>query len=164
MLMQEATQQMVKEWKAVWDQYKDRLRPNRKSGLEVVDYLASKYPLKELHDDRAAQVVTDNVLCNKVYAEKLPAGATPSVMTFIIENTGTAEVLYENQDDIFKEVSIFVGIDLESGFVHVEGSSMLWDELYAFQGLGEEDIQNCYSVAEYISCLKRFGLLDQIIR
>ena len=164
MLMQDATPQMVEEWKAVWNQYKDKLRPNRKSGLEVVDYLLGKYSLKELHDDKAAQVVTDNVLYNKVYAEKLPAGATPSVMTFIIEKTGAAEILYENQDDIFKEISIFVGIDLESGLVHVEGSSMLWDELYAFQGLDADDIQNFYSAAEYISCLKRFGILDQVIR
>ena len=40
---------------------------------------------------------------------------------------------------------------------------MLWDELYAFQGLDETDIQNFYCVAEYVSCLKRFGLLDKII-
>lgn len=94
----------------------------------------------------------------------MPAGATPSVATFIVENTGAGKVLYENQDRIFKGNSIFVGIDLESGYFCVEGSSMLWDELYAFQGLDENDIQNYYRVAEYISCLKRFGLLEHVLR
>ncbi|MDD2969570.1 MAG: hypothetical protein PHT89_04355 [Lachnospiraceae bacterium] len=163
MLIQEVTPQMITEWKEIWNQYKDKLSPNRKSGQEVLDYLAMKYPLKELLDDRAMQVVIDNVIHNKVYAEKLPSGIIPFVRAFIIENTGIAKELYDNQDEIFKKVSIFVGIDLMSGFVHVEGSSLLWDELYAFQGLDEKDIQNYYSVAAYISCLKRFGLLNGTI-
>lgn len=62
MLMQKVTPQMVEEWKAVWNKYKDRLRPNRKSGAEVADYLTGRYLLKELHDDKAIQAVTDNVL------------------------------------------------------------------------------------------------------
>jgi len=41
----------------------------------------------------------------------------------------------------------------------VEGSSMLWDELCAFQGLDAKDIENYYCVAQYISCLKRFNKL-----
>ncbi len=38
----------------------------------------------------------------------------------------------------------------------VEGSSELWNELFAFRGLDEEDLKNYYLVAEYISCLKQF--------
>ena len=69
------------------------------------------------------------------YKDKLPIGAEPSALTFIVKNTGTGKVLYENQDKIFKGNSIFVGIDLNSGYYCVEGSSILWDELCAFQGL-----------------------------
>lgn len=67
MLIQEATPQMIKAWKDIWNEYKDKLRPNRKSGDEVVEYLTRKYPLKELRDDKAIRVVVDNVLNNKQF-------------------------------------------------------------------------------------------------
>ena len=40
---------------------------------------------------------------------------------------------------------------------------MLSDELTAFQGLDEKDIQNYVCVAEYITCLKRFDMLDIVL-
>lgn len=159
MLMQEPTPEMVERWKDVWIEYKDKLLPNRKSGKEVVEYLKNKYLLEELNDDNAKQVVIDNLLYNKIFADKLPIEVEPLVVTFVIENKDNGMFLYENQDEIFKGNNIFVGVDLESGFFCVEGSSLLWDELYAFQGLDEKDIQNYFCVAEYISCLKKFGLL-----
>lgn len=160
MLMQQPTLEMVERWKDVWREYKDKLLPNRKSGIEVVEYLKNKYILKELNDDNAKQVVIDNLIYNKSLADKLPMGVETSVITFVIENKSRGKFLYENQDEIFKENDIFVGVELESGFFCVEGSSLLWDELYAFQGLDEKDIQNYFCVAEYISCLKKFGLLE----
>lgn len=161
--MQKSTPEMIKEWKKVWNEYKDKLLPNRKSGKEVVEYLKSKYSLDELHDDNAKQVVIKNVLYNKIYRDKLPTGAEPSSVTFIVKNQANSESLYENQDEIFKVNKIFVGVELESGFFCVEGSSQLWDELYAFRGLDEKDIQNYFCVAEYISCLKKFGRLKSVL-
>lgn len=163
MLMQEATPEMIEAWKKTWNEYKEKLRPNRKSGAQLVKYLKSKYPLAELHDDEATQVVICNVLENKPYTDKLPAEAKPSAVTFIVEKTGKGKHLYDSQDEIFKGIEIFIGIDLESGFFCVEGSSLLWDELFVFQGLDEKDIQNYFCVAKYISCLKRFGLLESVL-
>lgn len=163
MLMQEATPEMLEAWKVTWNEYKDKLLPNRRSGAEIIAYLIDKYLLTEIHDDWALHVVTENVLNNEPLAEKIPVGSTPSPVAFFVKNSGKGKILYENQDEDFKENKIFVGVDLVSGFFCVEGSSMLWDELCAFQGLDEKDIQNPYCVAEYISCLKRFGLLDEII-
>lgn len=163
MLTQEATPEMVETWKEVWNKYKDKLLPNRKSGKEVLEYLKNKYPLEEQQNDNAKLVVINNVLDNKAYADKLPIGAKPAPVTFIVKNESSGKFLYENQDEIFKGNNIFVGIDLESGFFCVEGSSLLWDELYAFQGLDEKDIQNYFCVAEYISCLKKFGLLESVL-
>lgn len=160
MLMKKATQEMLESWKVTWNEYKDRLLPNRKSGAEISAYLSDKYILTEIHDDWALQVVAKNVLNNEPLAEKIPVGKIPSPVAFFVENSGKGQILYENQDEVFKGIKIFVGIDLASGFFCIEGSSMLWDELYAFQGLDEKDIQNPYCVAEYISCLKRFGLLN----
>lgn len=72
MLMQEPTPEMVEMWKDVWIEYKDKLLPNRKSGKEVVQYLKNKYLLEELNEDNAKQVVIDNLLSNKPFADKLP--------------------------------------------------------------------------------------------
>ena len=163
MLMQKATPEMIEMWKEVWNDYKDKLRPNRKSGKEVVEYLKNKYFLEELHDDNAKQVVINNILYNKPYADRLPVGVEPSAVTFIVKNKDNGKFLYKNQDKIFKGNNIFVGVDLETGFFCVEGSSYLWDELYIFRGLDEKDIQNYFCVGEYISCLKKFGLLESIV-
>lgn len=163
MLMGEVTPEMIKSWKDVWIEYKDKLLPNRKSGREVVEYLKSKYLLEELNDNDARQIVIDNLLYNKPLADKLPMGVKTSVVTFGIENKDNGKFLYENQDDIFKGNNVFVGVELESGFFCVEGSSLLWDELYAFQGLDEKDIQNYFCVAEYISCLKKLGILERVL-
>lgn len=164
MLMQEATQEMIKMWKEVWNDYKDKLIPNRKSGKEVVEYLKNKYLLEELHDDNAKQVVINNILYNKAYADRLPVGVEPLAVVFVMKNEHNGKALYENQDEIFKGNNIFVGVELESGFFCVEGSSLLWDELYAFRGLDEKDIQNYFCVAEYISCLKKFGILESVVQ
>lgn len=164
MLMYEATPEMVEEWKQIWTEFKYRLRPNRKSGLDVVSYLKNRYPVKELHDDRSKQIVIKNVLANKPYAEKIPNGKTPLAISFIMQNMGEGKKLYDAQDDVYRSCEIFVGIELASGCFFVEGSSHLWDELLAFQGLDAIDIENFYLVSEYISCLKRFGLLESALR
>ena len=81
--------------------------------------------------------------------------------------TDKGDVRAENQDspnlwggEITK---IFVGIDLSSGFYQVEGSTLLWDELCAFQGLDCQDLKNYVVVAQYISALKRIGKLDEAL-
>ena len=160
MLMTEPTPEMYEEWKRVWSKYKNILKPNRKTGKEIVEYLCSKYSLTELHEEKADNVVVENVLNNEPYAEKLPQGQKPSPRAFIVDNTGQGEELYKNQDEIFNGCDIFVGVDLSSGLYCIEGSSLLWDEVNAYQGLDEIDIQNPYCVAQYISCLKRFGMLE----
>jgi hypothetical protein len=160
MLMQEATQEMFEAWKQTWNKYKGKLVPNRKTGEEIVAYLSSKYLLTEVYDDESLKIVTENILNNEHLAEKIPVGSKLLPIVFFVNNSGKGKTLYENQDEIFKDSKILIGIDLTSGFFCVEGSSMLWDELYSFQGLDEKDIQNPYCVAEYISCLDRFDLLD----
>jgi len=54
-------------------------------------------------------------------------------------------------------------VELNSGYFLVEGSSLLWDELFAFRGLDEEDLKNYYLVAEYVACLRRFDRLDRVL-
>lgn len=161
--MHQATPEMLEAWIATWNEYKDKLLPNRKKGAEIVAYLSDNYLVTEIYDDKSLQMVTENILNNKSLVEKIPVGKAPSPVAFFVKDSGKGKTLYENQDEVFKGIEIFAGVDLTSGFFCVEGSSMLWNELYAFRGLDEKDLQNPYCVAEYISCLKRFDLLDKII-
>jgi hypothetical protein len=163
MLMQEARPEMVASWKSVFNEYRERLIPNRKKAADLVAYLKDKYPLAELSDKDLKQVIIDNVLSTEFYSDKLPAGKTVNPQVFRVVNTGQAQSLYRQQDDIFKGQDIIVGIDMETGFFHIEGSSLLWDELFAFRGLDAGDLDNYYLVAEYIACLKRFNMLDDVL-
>ena len=153
------TKEMIEEWKRTWQYYKERLQPNRKSGRELLEYLHSRYVLTETEDKRAAAVVCDTVIMNKPFAAKLPSGKYPVPKTFFLENTGPGKCLYaaEKRET---DLRIFVGVDLTTGFFLVEGSTMLWEELCAFQGLDERDLQNYVCVANYVNSLKRVGRLD----
>ena len=168
MLTQKPTPELLEKWKHVWNQYKNRLKPNRKTGQELLDYLSQKYVLTEIHEKKAIDAVYLTVTMNQPFAEKLPDGAVPSPKAFFLENTGNGKIFYKNENKDSKEIwggditKIFIGIDTVSGFFMVEGSTMLWDELYAFQGIDEADIQNPYCVFQYISCLKRFHMLNDI--
>jgi len=163
MLMQECTPEMIAGWKAVFNEYSQRLRPNRKGAGDIIEYLEGKYHLTELADEKLKQVVIDNVLLNEFHASKLPAGKTVAPRVFRVLNSGQAQLLYREQDDVFKGQDIILGIDMETGFFHVEGSSLLWDELFAFRGLDKDDLTNYYLVAEYIACLKKFNMLVKVL-
>ena len=163
MLRQEPTSEMIAEWKATWQAYKDKLHPNRKSGTDIVNYLMAKYSLKELHDESATQVVMKNVLLNEHLAERIPEGMNPQAVTFIVENIGEGKKLYDEPDELRGDSDIFVGVELASGWYCVELSNLLWDELCAFQGLDEKDIENFFCVGQYIEAIKKFGMYDEIM-
>lgn len=163
MLMQEATSEMVEAWKAIYNEYKAQLYPNRKTALEIIEYLKKKYPVTEQPKKELKQVVVDNVMQNECYSNKLLDGKTPVAKVFYIENAGAGKTLYEKQDDVFKGCKIIIGVEFETSYFMVEGSSLLWDELFAFSGLDEDDLNNFYLVAEYITCLKKFNMLDSVL-
>ncbi|MEA4869426.1 MAG: hypothetical protein VB062_02165 [Christensenella sp.] len=163
MLTHLATPEDVAQWKQTAERYRGRLLANRISGSELYAYLQSRYPLLPLDDAHANQVVVSNILENDCFASELPPGALPEPVCCIIENKDAGAALYRAQDELFSGCEIFVGIDLVSGFFAVEGSSLLWDELFAHRGLSERDLANSYLVAEYVACLTRFGLLEQTL-
>lgn len=163
MLTREVTPEMVAAWKDTFNQYRQQLRPNKKTGGEIIANIQQKYSITELKDETLKQVVLDNVLLNECHAKKIPGGKTPCANVFLIDDTGAGRSLYEHQDEIFKGNQILVGVELITAFFTVEGSSLLWDELFAFRGLDDDDLTNYYLVAEYIACLKKFDLLDRVL-
>lgn len=169
MITQRPTVEILNEWKKIFEQYKDLLRPNRKSGADILNYLQRNYSLTEIPDEDMLKVISENVSRNKFLAEKLPVGQLPVPKAFYLENIGNGHKFFlsENKDrsDLWggEITKIFVGIDLSSGYYVVEGSTMLWDELCAFQGVDEKDLENYVVVADYINALQRFGKLDSVL-
>ena len=149
------TNEELLKWQEIHKRFKDKLSPNRKSGSEVLDYIKSKYPLDETFEERFLLAVSENVLANEFLREKLPEGVKPDPMGFFLRNEGAGSVIYAGQEEVWEACPIFVGIDLNSGYVHVEGSSMLYDEIFAFQGIDKFDIENYVITAAYLDCLKK---------
>ncbi len=155
--MQEPTPEMVRTWRETYDTYRPKLNPNNKPIQDVIAYLKQNYPVRERTEKELLQVVTENVTLNEYSAHKIPPGKTPFPHVFQIENNGKGKSLYENQDQICKGCTIIVGFELESGYFMVEGSSRLWDELFVYRGLDEDDLNNYYLVAEYVACILKSG-------
>ena len=164
------TEAMFEAWKLVFEKYKDKLKPNRISGIELLSYLEAHYVLTEINDVNALNVVRDSVMMNDIYKEKLPANTSPSPKAFYLENSGNGKKFYYPENVDSTEIwggnitRIFLGIDISTGFYTVEGSTMLHDELNAIRGLDEKDLHNFVIVAQYISALKKFDMLNKIIR
>ena len=157
MIFGPASKEMVFEWRKTHAKFKDKLQPNRKSGKEVLEYLQNKYLLDKINEKTAFNAVYETVLNNEFQKQKLPPNSQPEPKTFILKNEGNGKIIYDKQENIWENCPIFIGIDLSSGYVQVEGSCFLYDEIYAFQGIDEFDIENCVRVAEYIDCLQKFN-------
>lgn len=148
MLRELATKQLVEQWLQIFEQYKGKLRPNRKTGQELVEYLTSKYELEVFESEEASKVVYLNIMENDFLKSKLSPMEEPRPVTYYWCKNG---------------YKVFIGIDLITGSYYVEDDENLWDELYAFRGLDESDLNNFYCVAEYINCLNKFNMLESVL-
>lgn len=151
MLLDKPTKADIEEWKRIYNQNKDSIRPNKKTGIEIIEFLQNRYPAKEIEDGKLQNIVRGNIVSNE-FSEKKLKGRTPIIKTFLIENIGNGANLYLEQDDVFKGIPIIVGVELTTSYIYTEGSSILYDELIAFTGLDEYDISNYFLVAQYIEC------------
>ncbi len=122
MLTRSATPEMAEAWKAVSAAYRPRLRPNRAPAEALVDYLKNRYPLLEMKDKRWNRLVEQSVLQNEWAAEKLQ-GRKPRAVVFSLENRGEGARLYQEQEPLFQGQAIVAGIELETGYFHVEGAA-----------------------------------------
>lgn len=145
MLLKKATKKDIREWKEIYEKYKDTLTPNKKSAAEIIDFLKSRHTAEEIVDEKCKQMVSDNILLNDFSREKLK-GKAPEIRLFKVADEG----LYSRQDAVFKGIDIVVGIEVNTSYILVEGSSELYNELFLFAGLDEYDIKNYFLVAEYI--------------
>ena len=142
------TKKLVEQWLQVYEQYKNKLKPNRKTGKEIVEYLISKYQVELINNEEASKVVYFSIMENEFLRNKLSSMEEPKPVTFCWSNNGE---------------KIFIGIDMITGFYYVEDNENLYDELYAFRGLDEAELNNYYCVAEYINCLKKCNMLESVL-
>jgi hypothetical protein len=163
MLMEEPTPQMVEDWKTTFAKYRSRLKPNKKTATQIIEYLQAKYPLIQNKQEKAIKFVLHNIIANKPFADKIPPGKRLKPLIFSIPNEQRSETLYQKQEEVFKNSTIIIGLELETSCVFIEGSGELADEVAAFQGLDEEDLENFYLVANYIRCLNKYDLLDSVL-
>lgn len=164
MITQKVTKAKLDEWKKIWLQYRNTLKPNKKSGIELLEYLQNNYIMTEVYDQYLLDTIFDNVTMNIHYREKLPRGGVSSPRAFLLENVGVNKKLYCSQETSDKKITeIFVGIDIESGFYMVEGCTMLFDEVCAFIGLDEKDLENYVCVAQYIRSLTIVEKLEEVL-
>lgn len=151
----------IHEWKAIFEKYSPILKPNRKSVPKIVELLNSKYPLEKDLSNKSKKVVEGNVL-NNFYGTRLQKGEPLDITVFSVKNEGNAKSLYKMQKEPFKGVTIMIGAETNSGYVYVEGSPELADEITTLQGLDSEELTNYFLVANYIRCMKEAGKLESI--
>lgn len=109
------------------------------------DYFTDRYSPERYASAEFADVVRYNIVMNEYNREKLPHGAAPRIVTYKVADG-----------------PVFVGIDLITGFIHVECEDIqkaaeIYDELFLFRGLDEKDINNYFLTAQYIQCQRKDG-------
>jgi ribosomal protein L20 len=175
---------VIKEWRRTYEEYRQLLKPNRKSVDEILKYIKSKYPVEENTSDRAKEVVEKNVLYN-YYGRRLSESdkMSLSIVVLNVKNENNAVELYENQANehiefiekmkktikdfepySYKSVPIVIGAERKSGYIFVEGSQKLSEEITMIKGLDSDELKNYYLVANYINVLKKYNKLNDIIK
>ena len=179
-----ADETAMEELKAIYDEYIPYLKPNIKDAEEIINHIKSKYPTEEDASARAKKVVELNALG---YREYLPDGifqedTALDTTALIVKNEGAGKILYDKQEqdyhDLLKEQKnliknieglpfekcpIVIGIEKHSGYVFVEGSPPLADEIILLQGLNAKELKNIYLVAHYIQILKKNNQLESFL-
>lgn len=157
MFIENSNEEAKKKSKEIHNQNKSTLKPNKKTGESIIKYLERKYPTVEVQSEELEYMVLQNIENNNFYKEKLN-NRNPIIKMYIIKDEDKGHELYTKQEEKFERHLIFIGIEIQTSFFFVEGSSYLNDEIIAFSGLDEEDIKNEFLVAQYIQCKEKFKL------
>lgn len=157
MLMQETNEEMMKICKEIYNQYKDKIKPNKKSGESIIKYIQDKYPTIDVEASQLEDMILQDMMSNDFFKDKL-GNRKPNVKIFGIKDEGKGHKLYVKQNEEFDEGLIFIGIEMQTSAIFVKESRDLYEELIAFVGLDKEDIKNEFLVAQYILCKEKFKM------
>ena len=157
MIFAPATKELLEEWKQTHSIFASKLKPNKKDAKSVVEFITDKYNVEWVLDENLLNGISDCIIANRFISQKLNNDSKPRIVAFTIIKDEKSYTLYNNQESMWEKCPIFVAIDLETGWLQVEGSCELYDELFAFQGLDKLDIENIVRVSDYISCIKKYN-------
>ena len=55
--MEEVTKEMIKS-KEIYNKYKNKIQPNKRSGIDIIKYLENNYPITEIKDNRLEEEIS----------------------------------------------------------------------------------------------------------
>ncbi len=136
MLTSEPTAEMISEWQKLYNENRHKMKPNRKSGLEIDTYFRQKYQYIAINDKDFEVAVTENILLNDFNKLKLKNGESPRIKMYRVDD-------------------VYVAIDVISGFFQIESEnltlmSQIYDDLFLFRGLDEMDLENFFLVGQFL--------------
>ena len=133
MITEPVTKQKLDYWKQLWIKQKSVIKPNRITGAELNEYFYTKYSPTIIEDRDFKEVVLFNLSQRYDDAE-----------------TSESDIICYTL-----ETDIYVGIDLKTGFFHIESEHIekcvpIYDDLFVTRGLSIDDMQNYVLVGQYI--------------
>lgn len=157
MLMQETNEEMMKICKEIYNQYKDKIKPNKKSGESIIKYILDNYPTIDVEASQLEDMILQDMMSNDFFKDKL-GNRKPNIKIFVIKDEEKGHDLYIKQNEECEGNLIFIAIEMQTSAIFVKDSRDLYEELVAFTGLDKEDIKNEFLVAQYIQCKKKFKI------
>jgi hypothetical protein len=125
-----------KENIALFREFHDQLTPNRKSGAEVEKYLVSHWHGQPSEDPELVSKLTDTLTKEDEFS-KMPTD--PGALSIRVYQVGHVKVALEETTGAF----------LVSGD-EIDEKAKIWDDLFLYRGLNEEDLSNPFLVGTYV--------------
>ncbi len=163
MITQPLSEEKLEDFTQLYNQYKHTLQANRKSGEQLLAYLKKHYDVIEATDQAFVEMVAFNIMHNEYSREKVDPNKALNIKKLVLKNEGRNTSLFKEEEALLwgkNKNCIEVGIDTNSAYYCVSGSTALWDELCAYQGLDVYDLQNVVCVGQYLQCLQQFPQVD----
>ncbi|MBP3325105.1 MAG: hypothetical protein J6L77_01625 [Coprococcus sp.] len=131
MITTKVTEKQLTEWQKIYEQKKSTLGTNRISAYQLDEYFRKKYTPISYDNNVFREVVYQNA------KQKSPETAITDIAIYVVRD------------------NVFVGIDLHSGYFHVESKDIkecipVWDDMFVKRGLNEPDLTNYVTTAQYV--------------
>ena len=133
MITYEVDEKKLRFWKELYEKNFNYLKANRISGRELNIYFQKKYSAQNYNNTKFKEVVHLN---SKEYFHE-NAGNINDIIAYTLNG------------------DIFVGIDLKTGFFHIESDEIrksvpIFDDLFVTRGLSEDELQNFVIAGQYL--------------
>ncbi|MDF2872754.1 MAG: hypothetical protein K0R05_4329 [Anaerocolumna sp.] len=130
------------------NKYKDKIYANKKSTIDIINYINEKFNLNEMENDSNKyqhQIEIAKLNCMNVESYKNKVNyENMSIKTFeIVKDSLSADYYstYDYNGSISSILPIFLMIELNTGYLY-SNSNDLMQHLILYQGISQDDIDN----------------------